>query len=501
MTAALAAALGALAAAVPAGLRWLRVIQREHYLPGAATRFARRWWRSSGLNRALAAVSLLAAAGAVVLPPLVAVPLLAAALGPEGLGVRGRTGPLVWTERLRRLAAVSALGALGLLGLAAATGAVWLAGLVPLAAPLLVDGAAALVAPGERRRGERWVAAAADRIGASGARVVAVTGSYGKTTTKVALAHLLGAGTRVFASPASFNNRMGLARAVNEGLGDDTEVFIAEMGTYGRGEIAELCSWIPPDVAVITAIGPVHLERMGSEAEIVAAKREILAAAPVAVLSVDHPLLAAVAGEEEGRRRVVRTSTVERTADVFADPETGELLVGGESVGAFDPDRIHAGNVASAMGAVVGLGIDPARVSSRLGTLPVPDHRQTVVRSERGFLILDDTFNSNPAGARAALARLARLAPDGRRVVVTPGMVELGAVQEEENRRFAADAALVASTIVVVGRTNRRALVAGASGADVIVVPSREEAVAWVRSHLGDGDAVLYENDLPDHYP
>lgn len=500
MTAALAA-LGALAVAVPAALRWLRVIQREHYQPGAATRFARRWWGSSSVNRAVALVSLLAAAGAAVRPPLVAVPLLAAAFGPGGLGVRGRTGPLVWTERLRRLAAVSTLLTVALLALAAVTGSVWLAGLIPLAVPLLVDGAAALVVPGERRRGERWVAAAAGRIGASGARVVAITGSYGKTTTKVALAHLLGAGTRVFASPASFNNRMGLARAVNEGLGDDAEVFVAEMGTYGRGEIAELCSWIPPEVAVITGIGPVHLERMGSEAEIVAAKREILADAPIAVLSVDHPLLAAVAGEEENRRRVLRTSTVDRSADVYADPETGELLVGGEHVGTFDRDRIHAGNVASAMGAAIGLGVDPARVSARLGTLPVPDHRQTVARSERGFLIIDDTFNANPAGARAALARLARLAPDGQRVVVTPGMVELGPVQAEENRRFAAEAARVASTVIVVGRTNRDALVAGASGGDVIVVPSREEAVAWVRAHLGDGDAVLYENDLPDHYP
>lgn len=498
--------LVSLAGSVPAGLRWLRVAQREHYEPHAATRFARRWWAGSPANLALAAVGLggvvAAAAG---LRPAAVLPVLVAAVGPIGLGVRGRTGRLVWTERLRRLA-VAAGGITAVLVLGAAFAgpfASWLPALAAPAVPLVVDAASAALGPLERRRGERWVASAAERLRSSGARVVAITGSYGKTTTKVYLTHLLAATTRVLASPASFNNRMGLARAVNDELTPDVEVFIAEMGTYGRGEIAELCTWIPPAVAVITAIGPVHLERMGSEAEIVAAKREILADAPVAVLSVDHPLLAAVAVEEEPRRRVVRTSTSDRSVDVCADPVTGEVLVDGRLVGRFDPAEVHAGNVAAALGAIVGLGVDPWSVAERLETLPVPGHRQAVSRSERGFTIIDDTFNSNPAGARAALAKLTRLGV-GRRVVVTPGMVELGAVQDAENRLFAAEVGRVATDLVVVGRTNRAALLAGAADsgqAAVIVVTSREEAVAWVRAHLGDGDAVLYENDLPDHYP
>ncbi len=120
------------------------------------------------------------------------------------------------------------------------------------------------------------MARAAARLRRVSPTVVAITGSFGKTSTKGYVAHLV-AGTRsVVASPASFNNRAGLARAVNEHLADGTEVFVAEMGTYGRGEIAELCSWIRPDVAVITAIGPVHLERFGSEDRVLEAKAEIL---------------------------------------------------------------------------------------------------------------------------------------------------------------------------------------------------------------------------------
>ena len=96
---------------------------------------------------------------------------------------------------------------------------------------------------------------------------------------------------RTVASPASFNNRMGLARAINDHLGPGTEVFVAEMGTYGPGEIADLCKWVKPDVSAIVAIGPVHLERFKSEENILAAKSEILEGAGVGVIAIDHPLL------------------------------------------------------------------------------------------------------------------------------------------------------------------------------------------------------------------
>jgi UDP-N-acetylmuramoyl-tripeptide--D-alanyl-D-alanine ligase len=147
------------------------------------------------------------------------------------------------------------------------------------------------------------------------------------------------------------------------------------------------------------------------------------------------------------------------------------------------------------------------------------DHRLQAATGASGVAILDDTYNSNPAGAAEALVALGALGgvgpePDGsdavadrrRLALVTPGMVELGSRQFEENRKFGAAAADVADQVLVVGRTNRRALVAGVgsvtgSPAQVMVVDHRDEAVEWVRKHLGPGDAVLYENDLPDHYP
>jgi UDP-N-acetylmuramoyl-tripeptide--D-alanyl-D-alanine ligase len=355
---------------------------------------------------------------------------------------------------------------------------------------------------------------------------VAITGSYGKTTTKGYVAHLAGRQLAVVATPRSFNNRAGLARAVNEHLEPGTQVFVAEMGTYGPGEIAELCSWVKPTIAVITAIGPVHLERFGTEARIVAAKSEILVPAEVAVLNVDSPPLAELAEKVAASgRRVVRCSARQAEADVavMAEAVGGEMpAVAAGAGGVADSgaaaafvvrrcgqllarvERLVAAptNVACAVAVALELGISAEEVAARLPGLPAAPNRLTVHPSDNGVTVIDDTFNSNPAGARLALASLCQATTDGhRRVVVTPGMVELGPLQRRENAALAARVAGTASDLVIVGRTNRRALLEGAGDESPVLVDTRDEAVAWVRDHLGTGDAVLYENDLPDHFP
>jgi len=201
------------------------------------------------------------------------------------------------------------------------------------------------------------------------------------------------------------------------------------------------------------------------------------------------------------------------------------VFVDGSPVGPV-VDRVQPGNVVAAVAVALALGVTTAEIGTRLPGLPTAPHRLERSRGAGGFDVLDDTYNANPAGARAALAALAATAAatattvgqsdGGRRVVVTPGMVELGPRQKEENAALAAAAALVADDLVVVGRTNRRALLAGAgpvgegrapeSGGRagrprLVVVDGRAEAVNWVRQNLGPGDTVLYENDLPDHYP
>jgi UDP-N-acetylmuramoyl-tripeptide--D-alanyl-D-alanine ligase len=428
------------------------------------------------------------------------------AVGPFGLGVRGRTAKLAWTRRLRVLAAVTAVCTFGPPAIALAAGSVgWAAVLALLTAAgsfAVVDASLAVTAPLERRLTQPFVDRAEARLRSVSPVVVAITGSYGKTSTKGYVAHLLSGTKSVIASPASFNNRAGLARAVNEHLASGTDVFIAEMGTYGPGEIAELCAWVRPRIGVITAIGPVHLERMRSEDRIAEAKAEILAGAEVAVLNVDDPRLAALAAGLE--KRVARCSAVDRDADVCV---TGDAVwCRGARIGDLTGTAREAvaTNVACAIAVALELDVAADVVIRRLATLPGTSHRLSASTGTSGFAILDDTYNANPAGTLVALAALERQSPAReRRVVVTPGMVELGARQRELNEDFGRNAAAVAGRVLVVGLTNRAALVLGAAreGAEVLAVETRDEAVAWVRAHLGPGDAVLYENDLPDHYP
>ena len=507
------ALFAALVAAVLASVRWLRVGQREHYLPGSATRFALRWWLGFGPNRVLLGAAVLG----VVLSPASSVTAIVASLavaaGPFRLSFFGRSpGRIAWTRRLRSVAfAVAVLSIVPVIVAALLGAAVPVATLVALINPLIVDVALALLRPVENHLAERFVTEAKSKLAQVAPAVVGITGSFGKTSTKVYAAHLLARWRRVVPTPKSFNNRAGLSRAVNEHLVRGTEVFIAEMGTYGPGEIAQMCAWCPPQIAAITAIGPVHLERFGSEDAIVAAKSEIFQPAKVAILNVDDTRLARVADEQAARGlRVWRCSSLDQHADVWARVEGDRLLVSGKGALLADVPDTGAlpGNVAVATAIALELGVPEDALGAALADLPAVASRQAIASLSTGAVAIDDTFNSNPAGSRAALAKLHALGTSGgKRVVVTPGMVELGPRQRDENRAFAGEAAHLATHFLIVGWTNRRALLAGLAGAAtaggpaVLLVETRDQAVEWVRHHTGPGDVVLYENDLPDHYP
>ncbi|MDE0642758.1 MAG: UDP-N-acetylmuramoyl-tripeptide--D-alanyl-D-alanine ligase [bacterium] len=498
-----------------AGIKWLRVAQREHYLAGSVI-FIRRVWMVSYPANLLEIVLLAVALVGYFLVPESLWPVLGVVgmvIFPIGLGYRGRTSALAWTDRLKRTALLGLVllvsGALVLAGLGRMlTGGSWAASLtigLVISWYVLPDLVLGIAIPIERRLSQKFVVRAASAIQRVAPEVVGITGSYGKTSTKWYVRDLVAGTKRVVASPASFNNRLGLARAINENLTDDTQVFIAEMGAYQPGEIADTCSWLPPQIAVLTAIGPVHLQRFKSEERIVEAKSEIFEKAEVAILNVDHPQLAVLA-ERLGDRKVWRCGTSEQAVDVRVREE-GDLLnilIGDRPLGAPLPVGPFPANLACAIAVAMELGVSAPEIVARVGRLAPARHRQTVGRSEAGFQIIDDTFNSNPAGAAQALQVLARVGDQGgSRAVVTPGMVELGPHQTAENRRFGSAASQVADYLVIVGRTNRRALLQGArtGSAEIVLVTTHPEGVQWVKDHMGQGDTVLYENDLPDHYP
>lgn len=499
--------------------RWLRVLQREHYDPTSLARFLGRWStpqvpsakvRSRGRARRPITLSQLLIVAVIVTLVVRAWDLLAVAVVlygifcPWGLSVRGRTSKLEWTRRLRVTATVAAVFSV-IVAAAAAFAPHPLVGAcaMVLAVPPVLDLATRALRPYEERGARRFVDQAVKRLESVRPRIVAITGSYGKTSTKNYLSALLSGEYGVVASPRSFNNRAGLSRAINENLSEGSRIFIAEMGTYGPGEIRALTSWCTPEIAVVTAIGPVHLERMGSLDVIEGAKREITERASTVVVNVDDPRLAKwpESLRAQGKRVLTAGSTNDADARVIVEStgwtitlEGATIYSGAEIIG------VQPTNLACAIAAAVALGVSGDQIVRGLAHVAPVANRLNVATAPSGVVVIDDTFNANPASARAALKVLSSLELLGRRVVVTPGLVELGREQYAENLRLGRLVEALSGELVIIGRTNALALAAGSS-----TMPqrfdTRDDAVAWVRSTLRPGDAVLFLNDLPDHYP
>jgi len=512
--------IGTVIAVGAQGVRWLRVLQREHYEPEAVARFFYRWAiirsPSPRSRNQIAPSQKLGdwpiAAALYVGLELLGLPGVALALVvaygwwfPRGLARRGRTSPLNWTRRLKTVAAVAGCFELFLLTVGFFLPHMYFAmTLAVVFAPFLIQRAAQLTAPYEDRLAQKFVDQAERRLAEVSPTVVAITGSFGKTSTKHHLAELLGGRHGVVPTPRSFNNRAGLSRAINENLASGTSVFIAEMGTYGPGEIRALCAWCPPEIAIVTSIGPVHLERMGSLEVIDQAKFEITERAHTVILNIDDARLAAwVPILAAAGKKVVTAGSTSPGAEVrvILEQERWKILRNDVVVAEVLPVAgIHETNLACAIAASFELGGDAYEVATRISHLTAAQHRLTVVRAPSGLTIIDDTFNANPASARAALELLQSIPVSGRKVVITPGLIELGSEQAEENEALGRAIKASGASLVVVARTNARALTTGFGG-EHLRFDIREEAVAWVRANLGETDLVLYLNDLPDHYP
>jgi UDP-N-acetylmuramoyl-tripeptide--D-alanyl-D-alanine ligase len=534
-------------------LRWLRVLQREHYEASAMSRFLGRWsspqvgavtkskvrleqadhgprlaplddfvgaaphdrerrapkgerpkYRPITWSQVLVVVFL---AALIVREPVfyVAVGVLYGVTCPVGLSIRGRTSPLAWTRRLVTIAVLASLiaVAISLLGIPARQH--WLPAVVIVwAVPLILDVSARLLKPYEDHRAQAFVNQATTRLARVHPRVVAITGSYGKTSTKNHLVNLLAQDGGVVATPRSFNNRAGLSRAINENLADGTRVFIAEMGTYGPGEIRAMCEWCVPEIAVITAIGPVHLERMKTIEVIEEAKFEITEKAKVIIVNIDDPVLARWPTQRsrgDQRYRSAGSANADASVRVRVDADRWTVLVDNETIGTMaSTSSVQPTNLACAMAVALELGTPSDQLVARATSVRPVDNRSNVVVAASGVIVIDDTFNANPQSALSALKTLSTVAPAGRRVVVTPGLIELGREQYSQNVAFAQKVAAARDELVIVQRTNAVPLENGYRG-PVRRFNTRDEAVSWVRASLVEGDGVLYLNDLPDHYP
>ena len=349
--------------------------------------------------------------------------------------------------------------------------------------------------------------------------IVAITGSYGKTSTKFAIDAFLKERMNVCVTPGSFNTPMGICKVINNNLEASHNVLILEMGARYEGNIKELCEIARPDVAVITNVGLSHLETFGSR-EAIAREKSTLARElryrGTLVLNGDDPQVKAMANLRNdasiimtGMDGTIRAMNLE----TGAEGTTFLMQWLSEDGIVLEQEQIRTSLLGShniqnlILGAAVArhFNIRLQTVALAASTLKPVEHRLEL-KQRNGLLVIDDAFNSNPVGAKNAVDVLSSFS-GGKKIIITPGMIELGEVEEEENFRFGRHIGhSEIDLVVLVGEERTRPIFKGIrsaenkKGIDVRVVHSLFEANELLAEYAGQGDVVLYENDLPDTY-
>lgn len=347
--------------------------------------------------------------------------------------------------------------------------------------------------------------------------VIGITGSYGKTSTKHYLYRILSEKFDVLMTPGSYNTTMGVIRTIREQLKPYNSIFICEMGAKQKGDIKEICDLVHPEIGIVTAVGPMHLETFKTIENVQSTKFELIDSLPsdgLAVINNDFEYCANRIVSNVRSNRYSLESGKEDNVDYIAEdikysPEGTSFVVKG-------PDNyelplttrlVGACNISNLLGAVIvakQLGLSNDRIRYAVSRIEQVEHRLSIKRTPGGVTIIDDAFNSNPSGSKMALDVLSSF-KDGKRIIVTPGMIELGDRQKQLNEELGMEIARSADVAIIVGEYNREALIAGIkkigfNSDNLYEVGSFNEAQNVLGNILKSGDTVLYENDLPDTF-
>ncbi len=345
-------------------------------------------------------------------------------------------------------------------------------------------------------------------------KVIGITGSYGKTSTKHYLNRLLSEKYDVLMTPGSYNTTLGVIRTIREQLRPYNEVFIVEMGAKQRGDIKEICDLVHPTMGIVTAVGEQHLESFKSIDNVQRTKFELIDALPsdgLGVVNDDFPNVAnrKVENVDCLRYAVNAIEHADYTAQGIRYDDTGTwFTIKGENI-ELDLHTYLVGecNISNLMAAVIialKLDVPEEKIRYAVEKIEQVEHRLNLKRTPSGITIIDDAYNSNPMGSAMALDVLAKM-NKGKRIVITPGMIELGERQYELNETFGKKIAESADIAIIVGEYNRDALLGGLSQGkmdekNIYAVPGFDEAQRQLASLVKAGDTVLYENDLPDTF-
>ena len=433
------------------------------------------------------------------------------------------TGPakkqLDYTSRAKRiLYSARCLLTLTAIGIAVAqpslAAAVAAALLLAHLAPAAVLVANQLLRPVQAYINHGFVTAARKKIRQLQPTVIGVAGSYGKTSTKYFIDTLLSQRFRTLKTPGSVNTQLGVTRVINDTLTSEHEVFIVEMGAYQRGEVKDVADVAPPNIGIITAIGPEHFERFLTMENIEDTNYEVIDPLPPSGLAVFNCENAHCRKLADRTRHVPVIRYSLNGDDIWAEDmrhsvdglEFAIVTRQGLRIPAVTSlvGRHNVLNILGAAAIALHLGLYPEQITAGIAMLKPAPNRLEVKKGQGGAIIIDDSYNSNPDGAAEALRVLSEFTT-GKRVLVTPGMIELGVLQHEKNEELGFQASKTCDVVVLVGPEQTRPLAEGLRrggfpSQNLHIVRDLSEATVLFQRMIRPGDVILFENDLPDLY-
>jgi UDP-N-acetylmuramoyl-tripeptide--D-alanyl-D-alanine ligase len=335
-------------------------------------------------------------------------------------------------------------------------------------------------------------------------KIIGITGSYGKTSVKFILARLLSVKYETLATPDSYNTPLGVVRTIREKLKPTHEFFVCEMGARRVGDIREICEIATPHIGILTAIGAQHMDTFKTLDNVAKTKWEIIEdATEKGFLNVDSERV-----REHDRPDYCVTYGLDNKADYMVEGLSVDskgssftvLAPNGERASFTAPllGRHSVLNILGAIAAAHNIGIPLSQLAEPVSRLPQVKHRLELLKGEH-FTIIDDAYNANPVGVKVALDTLSMF--EGFKAVITPGMVELGELQNNLNHTYGTQLADVCDHVILVGRKQTEPIVKGLQDAGYskfTVVDKFEDAMKCAVDLKAD--VVLLANDLPDNY-
>lgn len=423
--------------------------------------------------------------------------------------------PLVFTARVKRILAVSAVLFMVLFALIyQSNNLLLMSNFLLLLSPVILLVANTLLMPFDAYMKSFYYNDAKKKLkDHNDLIVIGVTGSYGKTSVKFILEKILSQQFNTLVTPHSYNTTLGVVITIRKFLNRSHEVFVTEMGAKQKNDIKEICDLVEPQYGIITAVGPQHLETFGSLNTIIDTKFELAQAVKdKGICFVNSDSSNVIEGINrykevtyikygENRESDLKISNVRQS--IYG---SGFTLTSKAGVHEYETKLLgmhNILNIAGAIGIAYQLGMTYDKIFVGVKEIKAVEHRLEL-KKQGDYIILDDAFNSNPSGAKFALDVLNQF-DSGKKIIMTPGMIELGSMDHEIHFNFGQQISEVCDYVILIGENKTASIVKGleASGYNmeqVFIMRNVYEGFKQIRAIAKKGDVILIENDLPDNF-